>query len=50
MTAADMQILWSPALKNIAQQFASDNTLFLSTFVSGWTKMMNADRFGACDN
>jgi catalase-peroxidase len=50
LTPSDMQILWMPDLRNIAQQFASDNSLFLSKFVSAWTKLMNADRYGECGN
>jgi catalase (peroxidase I) len=45
MTPTDMRLLWSPDLKNIAQHFAEDNERFLQRFVSGWTKLMNADRF-----
>ncbi len=39
LTSSDMQLLWDPVLKNVAQSFASDETLFLTAFASAWTKM-----------
>lgn len=45
MTPTDMRILFHPPLKNIAQEFASDNLYFLQKFSSAWRKMMNADMY-----
>jgi catalase-peroxidase len=45
MTASDMQILFHPKFKNIAQNFAADEQLFKSYLASAWTKMMNSDRY-----
>lgn len=45
MTASDMQVLFHPRFKNIAQNFATDLDLFKQHLVSAWTKMMNSDRY-----
>jgi len=45
VTPADMALAWDPDLLAISQQYAANNTLFLSDFAAAWTKLMNADRF-----
>jgi len=45
MTAYDMQVLWDPPHKAIAQKFAEDNELFVSTFTRAWSRLMNMDRY-----
>jgi len=42
---SNMLIRLDPALASIAQDFAADRQVFLSTFVAAWTKLMNADMF-----
>jgi catalase (peroxidase I) len=44
-TPADLGITWDTNTLAIAQDFASDSDLFMSEFVSAWTKLMNIDRF-----
>lgn len=41
----DLLIRFDPELASHAQDFASDNALFLDTFAAAWTKVMNQDRF-----
>jgi catalase (peroxidase I) len=42
---SDIALRWDANTLAIAQDFASDNTLFLSTFATAWTKVVNIDRF-----
>ena len=41
----DMQLRWEPNLAAIAEEYASDEALFLQEFSDAWVKMMNIDRF-----
>lgn len=41
----DVMLRFDPELAAIAQDFASDNDLFLAEFAAAWTKVVNADRF-----
>merc|ERR1719211_199393 len=55
MYSADVQFYFDAELKVIAEEYASDNDLFLRNFASAWTKLANADRFdgptgNVCDN
>ena len=45
VVAADIVIRNDPELRAIAQEYASDNRLFLQELAHAWTKVMNADRF-----
>ena len=45
MTQTDLNLKYDATYLAIAQEFASDNDLFLLTFQSAWTQVMNADRF-----
>lgn len=47
MTPEDLLLRWDPEFLAISQEFASNNTAFLSAFVPAWTKLMNADRFAS---
>lgn len=51
MTAIDMVIASEGDLLHIAQQYATDSTMFEEDFVNAWMKLMNIDRFdGPADN
>jgi hypothetical protein len=41
----DLQLRWEPTLAAIAEEYASDEALFLQEFSDAWVKMMNSDRF-----
>ncbi len=41
----DLFLKYDAELAAISQNFASDNDLFLETFVHAWTKLQNSDRF-----
>jgi catalase (peroxidase I) len=45
LVPSDLNLRWQPDPKALAQEFASDNDAFLSTFASAWTKLMNIDRY-----
>jgi len=45
MLQTDLNLKWDASFLAIAQDFASDNSLFLQEFASAWTKLMNIDRF-----
>jgi len=45
ITGFDLPIKYSPILKSISLQYASDERLFKDAFTNAWTKLMNADRF-----
>jgi len=45
MTPSDLNLKWDSTYLAIAQEYASDNTLFLKEFRSAWTHLMNKDRF-----
>ena len=45
MTGFDMAIRYNPILRAIAQNYLSNNDMFMHHFKEGWTKLMNADRF-----
>jgi|EP01043_Picozoa_sp_COSAG02_P103217 catalase (peroxidase I) len=41
----DLQLRWEPTLAVIAEEYASDEALFLQEFSDAWVKLMNIDRF-----
>lgn len=45
MLPTDVIFKYDAELQAIAQEFASDNEVFLAEFVAAWTKIVNADRF-----
>merc|ERR1711916_342726 len=45
MTDLDLAIRYDAELQAIAQEYASNNDLFLEHFAFAWTKLMNIDRF-----
>jgi catalase-peroxidase len=45
MTAYDMQVLWSPPHKAIAQKFVEDPAYFQYTYRTAWSTLMNMDRY-----
>jgi len=45
MVQTDMNLLWDATYLAYVQNFAEDNTSFLSFFAQTWTKLMNIDRF-----
>lgn len=45
MLPVDLALRWEPDFAAIAQDYASNNALFLAEFGAAWTKVMNADRF-----
>ena len=45
MYSADVQFYFDPELKHIAEDYASNNTLFFYNFASAWNKLSNSDRF-----
>lgn len=45
MTPVDLAIRFENDYLAIAQTFASDNSKFISSFASAWTKVMNSDRY-----
>lgn len=45
MLKSDLALRFTPGFAAVAQDFASDNNLFLQEFSAAWTRMMNADRF-----
>jgi len=54
MLDSDLVLKYETDLQAIAQDFASDDSQFLTEFVAAWTKLMNSDRFdgpvhNACD-
>lgn len=51
MTTEDLALRWEPSLRTIAEQYASNNTLFLRDFAWSWNKLVTNDRFkGPNDN
>jgi catalase (peroxidase I) len=51
MLTEDLALKWEPALFSIAEQYATNNTLFLMEFAWAWNKLVTADRFkGPYDN
>merc|ERR1719192_856611 len=42
---SDVLLTLEPQFLTAAQDFASDNDMFLDEFAAAWTKVMNADRF-----
>jgi catalase (peroxidase I) len=51
MLTEDLALKWEPSLRTIAEQFASNNTLFLMEFAWAWNKLVTLDRFkGPTDN
>jgi len=54
MLKTDLILRWDAAYLAIAQEYASDEDVFLAEFGAAWTKVVNADRFdgpasSACD-
>jgi len=54
MVTTDLLLRWDAQWLAIAQEYASDEALFLDEFGAAWTKLMNADRYSgpaasACD-
>ncbi len=45
MLSEDLVMRYNVTWRNVAQVYASDHDLFVKTFASAWTKLMNADRF-----
>merc|ERR1719189_746200 len=45
MSSADVQFYFDPILKAVAEDYASDDELFLEKFEQAWTTLANADRF-----
>lgn len=45
MLKTDMNLKFDPQYKAIAQEFASNTTLFYNEFINAWTKVMNADLY-----
>jgi len=45
MTEMDLQIKYNADLRAIAQDFATDNSYFLTTFAAAFAKWVNSDRF-----
>ena len=45
MSSADVQFYFDPILKAVAEDYASDDALFLEKFEQAWTTLANADRF-----
>jgi len=45
MLPVDLVNKYEADFKAVVESFASDNALFLSSFASAWTKLMNSDRF-----
>uniref|UniRef100_A0A7S3YPL2 Plant heme peroxidase family profile domain-containing protein n=1 Tax=Lotharella globosa TaxID=91324 RepID=A0A7S3YPL2_9EUKA len=45
MLKTDLMIKWDAELMAAAQEFASNNTLFLEEFRQAWTQVVHADRF-----
>jgi hypothetical protein len=45
MTMEDMALRWEPSLYAVADEFASNNTVFLQEFGWAWTKLVTMDRF-----
>jgi len=45
MLTEDLALRWEPSLFSIAEQYANNNTLFLTDFAWAWNKMMTIDRF-----
>merc|ERR1711881_689502 len=45
ITRSDFLLTLEPTFAAAAQDFATDNDLFLDEFAHAWTKVMNADRF-----
>ena len=41
----DLQLRWEPSLAAIAEEYASDEELFMQEFAEAWVKMMDVDRF-----
>ena len=46
VTGTDLQLRWEPTFAVIAEEYASDEALFLQEFSDAWVKLMNNDRFG----
>merc|ERR1711874_743168 len=45
MFKSDVMFKYDAVLEAIAQDYASDNELFLTDFAAAWTKLSNIDRF-----
>jgi len=45
MLPQDMALKWDSSYMAIAEDFASDNNMFITEFQAAWTKLMNIDRF-----
>ena len=45
MFKVDLEFLYDPELQSIAQEYASDNELFMSQFTMAWEKLAIIDRF-----
>lgn len=45
MLKSDLALRFDPEFSAAAQDYASDNELFLRDFAAAWTRIMNADRF-----
>jgi len=45
MYSVDAQYHFDSELRDIAEEYASDNDLFLKNVATAWTKLANADRF-----
>lgn len=43
--ATDLALVWDAEYKQVAQEYAADNDMFLYEFSHAWTTYMNADRF-----
>ena len=45
MTPLDMNLVYKSEFRAVIEDLASNNTLFLESFVSAWNKLMSLDRF-----
>ena len=45
MLTEDLALRWEPSLRTIAEQYASNSTLFLKEFAWAWNKLVTNDRF-----
>lgn len=43
--ATDLALVWDAEFKDVAQEYAADNKLFLYEFSSAWALHMDADRY-----
>jgi len=46
--STDLNLRFDSEFSQLAMAYAADESLFLRDVATAWTKLMNADRFGAC--